>query len=995
MLLFKDRCLECSGCAFYLGRGMTNPCVKLFGRAAKLGQFLAVLVLVGFLFSPKQAEAQYSGSAIDMNVIALALQGDAASIAAIQTALGSPAAPYDVYGFLNGVRAALGDPPQFDPYGVYQPAPNAVAQLTGAFGGNVANLNTVQAALGGNFFQTWPGFFDPYGFPVVGFPNVWDDLINWSIAGTGTLGYTTLVQALGGNGAAQATLNTVMYNPPAGNWANFSLQICGYFGSCANAINAINLAIGGDTTAQSDLNTFFGALITSANASGAFDGEAIAWWTSLGFAGGGTSNCLTDTDGDGIQDCIDPDIDNDGIPNAYDTDQNGDGVVDNPDTDGDGIPDIVDPTPGGGPPTGGGGGGGGGTGAGGTGGTGTGGGGSTPPTNDCDPGASAPLTGSFGTDPCALTEDTLSMVTADYWDVAGEQFADHLNELWTNEMLPSLKNMTAQWHASVIDQTRQFGSTVDAHDLSSQIMQTQMREVEAKKRVLPNERTCATMSPAAPMAVTSSISNALAKGFTNDVQTRSDAAPGTPAEQGPVVEKKDRLQTYCDTFYDPETNAGVTPCAAPVNPAPWKNGDIDIESFLLKDTVELDQPEQLAAAKAIITNLVEPSTTEKVTDDVLTTQSGQEYVLRREQIQAWRGIAANLVASMISRRTGLPLPTTVGGSTPPPGPPPPPPPPPAPGPMGASRGTFADFLRALGMREASGRIDVCNNIGYCGLYQMGRAALIEAGCISSGSGAQSGAPNHYTQPNYNWTGGASCPCGSSMQAFLQDQACQTSAVTRFHQNQWGYLGGAAQGMACTMYNGVWLTPSGLLAGAHLVGAGGVRCYLGLGGCGPPIRLCGGIPCDKSGTLVTEYIQRMGGYDTPFAGANCGPGENGSSSATGVPPPPPKPVGQTIREIRERAGVPAALISDNPSYNEIMLAMTKERFLDPDYYTRMLNDIGALKQEQASVRAYITMQLQDIYLLQEQINILMAARSSMRLTEGSQGEMTRSETTSVR
>ena len=123
----------------------------------------------------------------------------------------------------------------------------------------------------------------------------------------------------------------------------------------------------------------------------------------------------------------------------------------------------------------------------------------------------------------------------------------------------------------------------------------------------------------------------------------------------------------------------------------------------------------------------------------------------------------------------------------------------------------------------------------------------------------------------------------------------------------------------------------------------------------------------------------------FGGAQCGSGLPGSSAATGEPAPPPKPVGQTIREIRERAGVDPANISDNPSYNEIMLAMTKERFLDPDYYTRMQNEIGALQQERASIKAYITMQLQDIYVLQEQINVLMAARASMKLNEGGQGQ----------
>lgn len=980
-----------------LGRGMTNPCGKSSGYVTRFVQLLSILVVAGFLFAPKQAAAQFT---IDANTFVLALQEppDPAALAAIQAAIGGQPPPRDVNGVLAAIRAALGDLPRCTaiipatcPPTPYNPATNAIAAFTGAAAGNAADLATLWAALGGNFFQTYVPFYDPYGFPFIGFPNPWDDMINWVIGGTGAIGYQTLAAALGGNGNAQAVINTILYTAPTGTYATMQSLICGYFGSCANAVTAINLALGGDATAQNDLNTFWGSVITSATASGSFDGQAIAWIQTLGYPGVGAGNCLLDTDGDGVTDCIDPDLDGDGTPNICDLDQNNDGTPDNPDTDGDGLPDACDPTPTGAPPPpppGGGG-----TGAGGNGGTGTGGGGSSPPVNDCDNGVSKPLTGSFGADPCELAEDELSMVTADYWDVAGEQFVDHLNELWTNEMLPALKNMTAQWHASVIDQSRQFGSAVDSHNVTKQIKEVQEREVDAKKRVLPNERTCATMSPVAPLAVTNSISNAITHGIGLDVSTRSDAAPGTTAELGPIEEKKSRLQVYCDNFYDPETNAGVSPCTAPVAPSPpttWMNGDIDIEGFLLKDTVDLSVPVQFIAAKEIITNLTEPNTAERLVPDLIETPSGREYILKREQIQAWRGVAANMVASMISRRTGIPLPEAVGGDVAPPGPPPPPPPPPPPGPMGASRGTFADWLGSLGMRESSGRLDVCNNIGYCGLYQMGALALKEAGCISMGS-SQSGSPNHNTQPNYTWIGGGpGCPCGS-FAAFKTSQACQTAAVTRYTQNQWGYLGGAAQGMACTDYNGVWLTPSGMLAGAHLVGPGGMRCFLGTGGCGG-ILTCGGIPCDKSGTLVTEYINRMGGYDIPFAGTNCGPGANSSSSATGVPPPPPKPVGETVREIRERAGVPADLISDKPSYNEIMLAMTKERFLDPDYYTRMLNDLSALKQEQASVSAYITMQLQDIYLLQEQINILLAARSSMRLDQGNQGEMNRGGTT---
>ena len=173
----------------------------------------------------------------------------------------------------------------------------------------------------------------------------------------------------------------------------------------------------------------------------------------------------------------------------------------------------------------------------------------------------------------------------------------------------------------------------------------------------------------------------------------------------------------------------------------------------------------------------------------------------------------------------------------------------------------------------------------------------------------------------------------------------------------------------------------MLAAAHLVGQGGVKCFISGTSCGS-VSICkDGYPCDGNKTSIVEYLRLFAGYDTPFGGATCGPGSDSGapvSTATGAPPPPPKPVGQTIREIRQRAGVPDDEISDNPSYNEIMLAMTKERFFDPDYYIRMANDLNAIKQEQASVRAYISLQLQDIYTLQEQINALMAARAAMKI-----------------
>ena len=96
------------------------------------------------------------------------------------------------------------------------------------------------------------------------------------------------------------------------------------------------------------------------------------------------------------------------------------------------------------------------------------------------------------------------------------------------------------------------------------------------------------------------------------------------------------------------------------------------------------------------------------------------------------------------------------------------------------------------------------------------------------------------------------------------------------------------------------------------------------------------------------------------------------------PPPVKSTADLVKEIREKAGVPDKDIAKYPSYNEYMLALTKEHFFDPEYFIDLKGNIGAIKQEQNAVNDLITTQQQDIYLLQEQINALKAAAASLKM-----------------
>ncbi len=158
--------------------------------------------------------------------------------------------------------------------------------------------------------------------------------------------------------------------------------------------------------------------------------------------------------------------------------------------------------------------------------------------------------------------------------------------------------------------------------------------------------------------------------------------------------------------------------------------------------------------------------------------------------------------------------------------------------------TLQQFLNALGARESGGNYKAFNRYGYAGKYQMGEAALIDAG--------------YYQKPsrryNNDWSGNFLGKDGvKSIQDFLNNPKAQENAQIIFKKKQWGYLKAVgALNYLGLIINGILITPSGLLAGAHLKGAGSVYEYLKSGG--------KNIGKDAFGTSVESYIKQFANYD---------------------------------------------------------------------------------------------------------------------------------------
>src|SRR3954468_2496464 len=146
------------------------------------------------------------------------------------------------------------------------------------------------------------------------------------------------------------------------------------------------------------------------------------------------------------------------------------------------------------------------------------------------------------------------------------------------------------------------------------------------------------------------------------------------------------------------------------------------------------------------------------------------------------------------------------------------------------------------------RYEIVNTLDYLGKYQIGNAALIEAG-FYTGAGSGDGVQ---VWDDTKWTALAHSFGVASRSDFLSHAAAQEQAIRSYTDSQWDQL--VELGLDTyvgTTKNGLVITAEGLLAGAHLRGADGVYDYL-----------TSGIDAtDEYGTPVSEYLALFPGATT--------------------------------------------------------------------------------------------------------------------------------------
>ena len=122
-------------------------------------------------------------------------------------------------------------------------------------------------------------------------------------------------------------------------------------------------------------------------------------------------------------------------------------------------------------------------------------------------------------------------------------------------------------------------------------------------------------------------------------------------------------------------------------------------------------------------------------------------------------------------------------------------------------GTYDQFFDALGQRESSDNYQAVNTLGFLGRYQMGELALEDVGYYTAdGTANNDWQPAHFTGKD-----------GVNSKAdFLNSPAAQDHAIELYMEKQWSYMADLWKYEGQTI-NGIKITVSGMLGGAHLVG----------------------------------------------------------------------------------------------------------------------------------------------------------------------------------
>ncbi|MBI1215044.1 MAG: hypothetical protein GC185_04395 [Alphaproteobacteria bacterium] len=219
---------------------------------------------------------------------------------------------------------------------------------------------------------------------------------------------------------------------------------------------------------------------------------------------------------------------------------------------------------------------------------------------------------------------------------------------WYYNLLPAMKDMTAQWNTMDQQHSGTMGRFADVTDANRTTRAFENYQLETHREQRPAASTCTGAAAAGGMTRADAFRRAYAAEAPAEKHKRTSNAKGSDAAQGTGQALAAAWKDYKTKYCDPDYNAGASGCTAAGTEV---NRDLDVAGEVFqKDTVDLTDTATKDATDALIQNIADPHATDPIMPSALTNSTGRQSMLRSRAYQARRQTVYDALYFIIANR---------------------------------------------------------------------------------------------------------------------------------------------------------------------------------------------------------------------------------------------------------------------------------------------------------------------------------------------------------
>lgn len=173
-------------------------------------------------------------------------------------------------------------------------------------------------------------------------------------------------------------------------------------------------------------------------------------------------------------------------------------------------------------------------------------------------------------------------------------------------------------------------------------MHMEKARADAQTRYEPSPRQCFEAAGGAGVGVAQAGAAQALRSFNTDFAKRTLFTPNTSAAVGKLYD--DHVNKYCS-----QQDADLGRCSRPVDPS-MQNADVRADATLNTSSYT---PDQIAAAQAFVTNVVNPMPTQNIPRNWEASSQGKTFIAGQYIEQARASVAANSLNASVAERTPI------------------------------------------------------------------------------------------------------------------------------------------------------------------------------------------------------------------------------------------------------------------------------------------------------------------------------------------------------